>query len=179
MDPLIEQLSHRAGKALATRSWQLVTAESCTGGWIAEAITAIAGCSAWFDRGFVTYSNTAKRELLNVREATLKTHGAVSEQVVREMAQGALENSPADLAVAVSGIAGPTGGTPDKPVGTVCIGLAARAAAATAIRCHFDGDREAIRRQTVLFALEAVLLTAKGRTIAEALCHNRREPSKG
>ncbi|HEY9101890.1 nicotinamide-nucleotide amidohydrolase family protein, partial [Chitinimonas sp.] len=118
--PLAEQL----GKALLARGWRVTAAESCTGGGIASAITDIAGSSGWFDMGWVTYSNEAKQRLLGVAPTTLAEHGAVSEPVVREMALGALQAAGADLAVAVSGVAGPSGGTPAKPVGTVCLAIA-------------------------------------------------------
>lgn len=122
MDAELAALSRRLGEALRACGWKLATAESCTGGWIAEAVTATAGSSDWFDRGFVTYSNDAKSEMLEVSPVTLVEHGAVSEATVREMVAGALAHSRADVAVAVSGIAGPTGGSAAKPVGTVCLG---------------------------------------------------------
>jgi nicotinamide-nucleotide amidase len=133
-----------------------VTAESCTGGWIAKCVTDIAGSSAWLERGFVTYSNAAKQEMLGVASATLAVHGAVSEAVVAEMAAGALAHSHATVAVAVSGIAGPGGGTADKPVGTVCFAwaLAGRVEVAT---CRFAGDREQVRRDSVVHALAGLI----------------------
>ncbi len=121
MDSELDPLARRLGECLAARGWMLATAESCTGGWIAAAVTAIGGSSAWFDRGFVTYSNDAKVDMLGVSPHTLATHGAVSEETVREMAAGALARSRAQLAVAVSGIAGPSGGTAAKSVGMVCL----------------------------------------------------------
>ena len=136
----------------------LVTAESCTGGWIAKALTDIPGSSQWFDRGFVTYSNAAKHQLLGVPEDLLERHGAVSEAVVRAMTEGALRHAEARIAVAVSGIAGPDGGTPDKPVGTVWIAWgASETDQVVARRYAFDGDRERVRRQAVATALEGVL----------------------
>ena len=117
----IEALSEQLGEGLLARRLMVVTAESCTGGWVAQTITSTAGCSQWFERGFVTYSNTAKMELLGVQAATLERHGAVSEATVREMVSGALTRSQARIAVAVSGVAGPTGGTSEKPVGMVCL----------------------------------------------------------
>jgi nicotinamide-nucleotide amidase len=135
----------------------LATAESCTGGWIAEVVTAIAGSSQWFERGFVTYSNDAKRELLGVQAATLAHYGAVSEATVREMAEGALARSRAQVAVAVSGVAGPGGGRLDRPVGTVCLGWAAAGAATRTLSMQFAGDREAVRRQAVAAALQGIL----------------------
>ena len=115
----LETLAERLGRELLNRGECLATAESCTGGWVAQSVTAIAGSSTWFDRGFVTYSNAAKVEMLGVPETTLERHGAVSEATARAMAQGALAHSRADWAVAITGIAGPTGGTPEKPVGMV------------------------------------------------------------
>lgn len=160
-DTELDTLARAVGAALAQHGWRLATAESCTGGWIAEAVTAIGGSSAWFDRGFVTYSNDAKIDLLGVRPETLAGHGAVSEATVAEMAAGALERSLADIAVAVSGVAGPTGGTPAKPVGMVCLAWATRGADTRAITAHFDGDRASVRRQTVLRALHGVLEIAR------------------
>lgn len=152
----LESLAFQVGEALVAHDWRLATAESCTGGWIAEAVTAISGSSAWFDRGFVSYSNAAKMDMLGVSAQTLATHGAVSEATVREMAEGALMRSLADIAVAVSGVAGPTGGTATKPVGMVCIGWATRARPGRVATLHFSGDRRAVRRQTVIRALEGV-----------------------
>lgn len=160
MDTELETLARRVGEALAVRGWQLASAESCTGGWIAEAVTAIGGSSAWFDRGFVTYSNAAKMDMLGVSAHTLATHGAVSEATVREMAEGALARSLADVAVAVSGVAGPTGGTPAKPVGMVCIAWAAKTAPTRCVTVHLTGDRAAVRRQTVIRALDGILQLA-------------------
>ncbi|ACK53484.1 MULTISPECIES: nicotinamide-nucleotide amidase [Thauera] len=156
-DHELDALARRVGEALANRRLWLATAESCTGGWIAEAVTAIAGSSGWFDRGFVTYSNDAKADMLGVRAATLETHGAVSEATVSEMAAGALDRSRADLAVAVSGVAGPGGGSPAKPVGTVCLAWARRDGPTGVVTVHLDGDRAAVRRQTVILALQGVL----------------------
>ena len=138
----------------------VTTAESCTGGWIAKAITDVAGSSAAFAYGFVSYSNEAKESLLGVAHDTLVEHGAVSEEVVIEMATGALDSSGADLAVAVSGIAGPDGGSDEKPVGTVCFAWAIRDGSnvqTSTDRQVFDGDREAVRRQTVLHAFGGLL----------------------
>jgi nicotinamide-nucleotide amidase len=159
-DQELFELAERVGMALKAAGLVLTTAESCTGGWIGEAVTMVSGSSAWYDRGFITYTNKAKQQMLGVKAATLVRHGAVSEETVLEMAAGALAASSAQVAVAVSGVAGPTGGTPDKPVGTVCIGWARKGAAAAAIRaetCHFDGDRAAVRRQSVVRALLGVL----------------------
>lgn len=154
----LEALAAEVGLTLQRRNWMLATAESCTGGWIAQVVTAIAGSSEWFERGFVTYSNVAKQEMLGVQAATLMQHGAVSEVTVREMAAGALAMSQAQMAVAVSGIAGPTGGSIEKPVGTVWIAWASVAdAGIVATRYHFSGDRQAIRAQTVQRALDGIL----------------------
>jgi len=144
--------------ALRGRGWRMASAESCTGGLIAAACTAVAGSSDWFERGFVSYSNAAKTEMLGVDAALIAEHGAVSEAVARAMARGAIERSRAQLSVAVTGIAGPGGATPGKPVGTVWLALAAHDAAggvqATALRLRLDGDRAAVREQTVMQALQ-------------------------
>lgn len=153
----IEAMAQRLGALLGQRGMMLAVAESCTGGWLAKAITDIPGSSAWFDRGFVTYSNAAKMELLGVQAETLARHGAVSEATVREMAVGALEHSHAALSVAISGIAGPGGGTPDKPVGTVWIAWADRQGQVSAKRFLFPGDRPAVRAQAVVAACEGLL----------------------
>lgn len=164
MDNELYELGEEVGAALKGANLLLATAESCTGGWIGAVVTMVSGSSAWYDRGFITYTNAAKQQMLGVKAATLREHGAVSEPVVREMAAGALAASSAHIAVSVSGVAGPTGGTPDKPVGTVCIGWARRGGAAGAeVRaetCRFDGDREAVRRQSVVRALRGVLVLA-------------------
>jgi nicotinamide-nucleotide amidase len=157
----LETLALQLGEALLAKGWRLATAESCTGGWVAEAVTAIAGSSNWFDRGFVTYSNEAKQDMLGVQAATLDQFGAVSEAVVREMVAGALTQSRADLALAISGIAGPTGGSAEKPVGTVWIAWGLRTGAMQAHRFRFDGDRAAVRRQSVVAALQGALALAK------------------
>lgn len=141
-------------EALRAKGLRLVTAESCTGGLIAGACTALAGSSDWFERGMVTYSNEAKTELLGVPAELIARHGAVSEEVARAMAEGAIARSHADLALAVTGIAGPTGGSPAKPVGTVWLACALRGGPARARLLQLDGDRAGIRLQTVLAALE-------------------------
>ena len=151
------ELAAQVGIALRTRSRTLAIAESCTGGWIAKIITDVPGSSGWFDRGFVTYSNAAKTDLLGVRAATIAEHGAVSAEVVAEMAAGALERSPADLVIAVSGIAGPEGGTPDKPVGTVYLAWALRGGPVQTEIRHFPGNRDAVRLEAVAAALQGVL----------------------
>jgi nicotinamide-nucleotide amidase len=150
-------LAVQVGSVLRVRNQMLTTAESCTGGWIGKVITDVAGSSGWFDRGFVTYSNTAKIELLGVRESTLISHSAVSAETVTEMATGALERSRADIAIAVSGIAGPDGGSSKKPVGTVYLAWALRDDLIHAQVYHFIGDRESVRRQTVAIALQGIL----------------------
>ena len=165
MDEDLERLASQVGRALQHRGLMLVTAESCTGGWIAQAVTATAGSSQWFERGFVTYTNIAKQEMLGVRSDTLQRYGAVSEPTVCEMAGGALQHSHAQISVAVSGIAGPGGATADKPVGTVCLAWARRderhvshGDAVTRSRTlRFPGDRAAVRRAAVLAALRGVL----------------------
>ena len=143
--------------ALRVRGWKLATAESCTGGLIAAACTALAGSSDWFERGFVTYSNAAKAELLGVDAALIAAQGAVSEPVARAMAAGALARAPVQVAVAVTGIAGPGGATPGKPVGTVWLALALADGRVNAWRLQLAGDRAAVRAQTVHAALQAVL----------------------
>lgn len=153
----LEHLAAQVGAVLQTRGWRLATAESCTGGWAAQAVTAIAGSSAWFDRGFVTYSNEAKLEMLGVRADTLASFGAVSEATVQEMAAGALARSRAQAAFAISGIAGPTGGSAEKPVGTVCFAWALAGRGVETATRHFDGERRAIRAQSVRAALQGLL----------------------
>ena len=140
---------------LRARGWFLATAESCTGGLIAAACTAVAGSSDWFDRGFVTYSNASKTQMLNVPAGLIQTHGAVSQEVALAMAQGALAQSSAHLAVAVTGVAGPGGGSPNKPVGTVWIATASVDAPGHAECFVFAGDRASVRMQTVVQALRA------------------------
>lgn len=149
----LETLAAELGQALLARGWMLACAESCTGGWAAQACTAIAGSSAWFERGFVTYSNAAKVEMLGVPEAHLVSHGAVSLEVARAMAEGALRHSRTQAAFAITGIAGPSGGTPDKPVGTVCFAWAVEGRETVAERVKFGGDRRAIRAQSVAYAI--------------------------
>jgi nicotinamide-nucleotide amidase len=157
VNPELQVLARQLGEALRQRGARLVTAESCTGGWVAKEITAVAGSSAWFDMGFVTYSDQAKQALLGVDADTLQETGAVSEATVAEMAAGALARSGADVALAVSGIAGPGGGTADKPVGLVCFGWATRAGRQVTASEHFPGDREAVRAQAVVRALRGTL----------------------
>ena len=152
-----DDLLRSLADALNAKGWMLTTAESCTGGWIAKLCTDLAGSSAWFERGFVTYSNEAKQDMLGVREETLAQYGAVSEAVTAEMAAGALLHSRAQVAVSVSGIAGPGGGTTSKPVGTVCFGWALQGGEVRTATHRFEGDREAVRRQSVEYALNGVL----------------------
>ena len=157
MDEELDILSAQVGDALQRQGFMLATAESCTGGWVAQTVTAVAGSSRWFERGFVTYTNIAKQEMLGVRAATLAEFGAVSEQTVREMAQGAINNSHAQISLAISGIAGPGGATLDKPVGMVCFAWAGIDFPVRSRTEHFLGNREAVRRQAVLAALRGVL----------------------
>lgn len=142
-------LASQLGELLEARDLKITTAESCTGGGISEAITAISGSSAWFEYGFVTYANSAKQALLGVTSKSLESYGAVSEQVVVEMAQGALEKSGADIAIAVSGIAGPGGGSEEKPVGTVWLAWAQKGKGVSASRFLFPGDRLQVRSRAV------------------------------
>ncbi len=161
MSHFIEQLAARLGQQLKQRDWKISTAESCTGGGLAAAITTIPGSSAWFERGFVTYSNDAKVDLLKVHRLTLDTMGAVSDQTAREMAEGALANSKADISISITGIAGPTGGTPDKPVGTVWFGWKMRDTPVDTMVDIFNGPRHIIREHAIRTALEKLLaLTA-------------------
>lgn len=142
---------------LRARGWRLAAAESCTGGLIAAACTSVAGSSDWFERGFVTYSNDAKTEMLGVPAELIAQHGAVSREVALAMVEGALRHSRAELAVAVTGIAGPSGGSPGKPVGTVWLAVARQGAAAQVERLQLHGDRAAVREQTVRHALQRLL----------------------
>jgi nicotinamide-nucleotide amidase len=152
----IIDLATRVGRALQAKGLVLATAESCTGGGVAQAITEIAGSTAWFDCGFVVYSNTSKTELLEVPAALIAQLGTVSEEVAAAMAEGALDNSNADVAVSTTGIAGPSGAVPGKPVGTVCFGWA-RGDLTHTERLVFSGDRQAVREQTVAHALQGLL----------------------
>jgi len=161
MDAELVALSEQIATACRQRRLCIATAESCTGGWAAQVITHTAGSSAWFERGFVTYANAAKIEMLGVRPETLAAHGAVSLETAAEMATGALHRSHATLALAITGIAGPGGGSPDKPVGTVCFAwCVADHAPESECRC-FNGDREGIRRQATLHALKGLLIRAR------------------
>jgi nicotinamide-nucleotide amidase len=157
----MDELARRIGERLKAANAILATAESCTGGWAAQVVTSVAGSSEWFERGFVTYSNAAKEELLGVRPETLRSHGAVSEQTAREMARGALERSKATIALSITGVAGPGGGTREKPVGMVCFAWSRSGEVRSETR-RFSGDRESVRRQSVILALEGVLKTLEG-----------------
>jgi len=149
-------LAQALGERLRASGAVLTTAESCTGGWVAQAVTSIAGSSEWFERGFIPYSNAAKEEMLGVLRKTLQAHGAVSEETAGELARGALERSRATIALGVTGVAGPSGGSPTKPVGFVCFAWAMGDRMKTET-CRFPGDREAVRRQSVARALEGAL----------------------
>ena len=157
MDADLAALSQAVGAACLPRRLMVATAESCTGGWVAQVITHTAGCTAWFERGFVTYSNEAKAELLGVRQETLDKYGAVSRETAGEMAAGALRNSNAMISLSITGIAGPTGGSRGKPVGTVCFGWCRVGETAQTETAVFAGDREAVRRQSVVHALRGLL----------------------
>ncbi|MCX7178971.1 MAG: nicotinamide-nucleotide amidohydrolase family protein [Proteobacteria bacterium] len=162
MDAELSTLSVTVGQALTTRQLILACAESCTGGWISEVITATSGSSGWFDRGMITYTNHAKQQMLGVSHETLAAHGAVSEETAREMAKGALVHSLAQVSLAVTGIAGPTGGSSGKPVGTVCFAWCREDQPAISDIRLFSGDREAIRRQTVIHSLHGLLALLAG-----------------
>ena len=149
--------AEQLAECLIKISKQLVTAESCTGGGLSEILTRIPGSSAWFERGFVTYSNDAKIELLNVNRETLELHGAVSEETAREMVCGAVNNSHAQIGVSITGIAGPDGGTPEKPVGSVCLGWYFAEDNIRTTRIVFTGDRDSVREQSCLLALQGLL----------------------
>ncbi|MGS2724070.1 nicotinamide-nucleotide amidase [Porticoccus sp. GXU_MW_L64] len=157
MNSAVIDLAEQLGSRLLDKGWQATCAESCTGGGVAQAITAVAGSSRWFEAGFVTYSNGIKQQLLGVSEGTLNEQGAVSEAVVKEMAAGALRVSGAQLAVAVSGIAGPDGGTAQKPVGTVWFAWLSQGGQCVCRCCCFSGDRGQVRQQAVEYALQGLL----------------------
>ncbi len=149
-------LAFQIGEKLKAKNWQLATAESCTGGLVGKYLTDIAGSSAWYDCGFITYSNQAKMRLLQVPQITLEAYGAVSEQTAQAMATGALKNSDAHVAVSITGIAGPTGGSAEKPVGMVCFAWAAQNALQSSTQ-YFKGNREQIREQAAHYALTGLL----------------------
>jgi nicotinamide-nucleotide amidase len=157
VDAELNRLAERAGRVLQGAAMLLASAESCTGGWVGEVLTSIPGSSAWYERGFITYSNDAKREMLGVSERTLREHGAVSEETAREMALGALKHSRAQAALAVTGVAGPGGGTPEKPVGMVCFAWAIKDRALVSTTRQLQGDRAAVRQQSVAIALQGFL----------------------
>lgn len=159
------QLSARVGSTLAARGWRVATAESCTGGGVAAALTAIAGSSAWFEYGIVSYANVAKEKLLGVSARSLQHEGAVSELVVKEMVQGVLALSGAELAVAISGIAGPGGGTAQKPVGTVWFAWATAAGDLNTELLHIEGDRNEVQSRAVSYALEGLLVMCDKNTV--------------
>ena len=156
VDHQISELSKKAGAWLLEHDHQLVTVESCTGGGVATAITDIAGSSSWFERGFVTYSNLAKQELVDVPTSLIEKYGAVSEQVAAAMAQGGLNNSAATISLSVTGIAGPDGGSAEKPIGMVCFGKAQGDRVLT-ITQLFKGDRKAIRKASIFYVLAELL----------------------
>ncbi len=165
MDQELDRLSQAVAAPCYQRRLLIATAESCTGGWAAQVITHTAGSSAWFERGFVTYANEAKVEMLSVRPETLEKYGAVSLETAGEMASGALKNSKAMISLAITGIAGPTGGSPDKPVGTVCFAWCMKDESGQILppsceRRLFEGDREMIRRKAVIHALTGLVALA-------------------
>jgi nicotinamide-nucleotide amidase len=158
-DLVLLRQARRVGRALVARDWRVATAESCTAGWVAKVLTDVPGSSRWVEGGYIVYSNAAKIRDLNVSMATLRRHGAVSAATVLAMARGAVRATGAELSIAISGIAGPDGGTVHKPVGTVWFGIATRqrAVRASATVKVFSGDRDAVRRQSVAFALQLIL----------------------
>jgi nicotinamide-nucleotide amidase len=159
----LEQRAIHVSERLLAAGERLVTAESCTGGWLAMTLTALAGSSAWFERGWVTYANEAKMEALGVAQTTLDECGAVSEATVAEMATGALTHSPGDWSVAVSGIAGPGGGSVDKPVGTVCFAVGRRGFPPVCVTRRFAGDRHSVRAAAVACALDLLVIELDNR----------------
>ena len=161
MDADFTSICSKLGQLLQQKNQSVVTAESCTGGWVAQVMTSIAGSSTWFERGFVTYSNRAKQDMLGVQAVSLQQYGAVSEAVAREMAAGAVANSRGDFSVAITGIAGPDGGSAEKPVGLVWFAVAGPGGTVQAIKQIFDGDRKAVRTQAVSFALQELLCFIK------------------
>lgn len=156
-DEELNQLATELGDKLQARGWMLATAESCTGGWVGQLVTAIPGSSNWYERGFITYANAAKVEMLGVPAETLDTYGAVSEDTASAMAAGALKHSHAQAALAISGIAGPGGGTREKPVGLVCYGWALADGTLMSSTCRLDGDRDEIRSRAVAAALRGLI----------------------
>ena len=160
-DNRLTQTLENLARLLTGRDWKLATAESCTGGWIAKCCTDLAGSSSWFDRGFITYSNEAKQQMLAVEEESLLSHGAVSEAVAKQMAEGARKHAAVSVALSVTGIAGPDGGTKEKPVGTVWFGWALDGQQTRTQVMQFAGDRDAVRRQTVDHSLNRLLTLLK------------------
>lgn len=156
-DITLSVLATELGLALKSHGWMLSLAESCTGGLVAQTVTSVAGSSAWFDRAFVTYSNSAKTEMLGISEACLQNYGAVSEQTAEAMAIGALNNSHAQIAGSITGIAGPDGGFPEKPVGTVCFAWISKDNPATTSTQHFDGNRQQIRQKAAIFLMTQLI----------------------
>jgi nicotinamide-nucleotide amidase len=156
-DEELHQLAGELGEQLKDRGWMLATAESCTGGWVGQLVTALPGSSQWYERGFITYANAAKIEMLGVPAGTLESFGAVSEETASAMAAGALSHSHAQAALAISGIAGPGGGTRQKPVGLVCYGWALADGTVMSSTCRLDGDREEIRSRAVAAALRGLI----------------------
>lgn len=157
MNDVIDKKVNVLAGLLLQQHWCLAVAESCTGGWLAKACTDLAGSSEWFERAFITYSNRSKNEMLGVDRVLIEVHGAVSEESVGAMVDGVLEYSHANIAVAISGIAGPGGGSVDKPVGTVCFGWKLKGGSAVVKRVHFDGERDAVRAQAVVYALDGLI----------------------
>jgi nicotinamide-nucleotide amidase len=153
----LHQLAAELGDKLRARGWMLATAESCTGGWVGQLLTALPGSSQWYERGFISYANAAKIEMLGVPAETLENYGAVSEETASAMAAGALAHSHAQATLAISGIAGPGGGTPQKPVGLVCYGWALEGGTVMSSTCRLDGDREEIRSRAVAAALRGLI----------------------
>ncbi len=153
----LHQLARELGERLCARGWMLATAESCTGGWVGQMVTALPGSSHWYERGFITYANAAKIEMLGVPAEILESFGAVSEQTASAMAKGALAHSHAQATLAISGIAGPGGGTREKPVGLVCYGWALADGTVVSSTCRLDGDREEIRSRAVAAALRGLI----------------------
>ncbi|MFN3749974.1 MAG: CinA family protein [Thiobacillus sp.] len=156
-DDELHQLAVDLSEKLRARGWMLATAESCTGGWVGHLLTSLPGSSQWYERGFITYANAAKVEMLGVSPETLQMHGAVSEITAAEMALGALKHSHAQATLSITGIAGPGGGTPQKPVGLVCYGWALADGTVMSSTCRLDGDREEIRSRAVAAALRGLI----------------------
>ena len=156
-DEELHQLAAELGEKLCARGWMLATAESCTGGWVGQLITSLPGSSQWYERGFITYANAAKIEMLGVPAEVIDEHGAVSEETASAMAAGALAHSHAQATLAISGIAGPGGGTPQKPVGLVCYGWALEDGTVMSSTCRLDGDREEIRSRAVAAAMRGLI----------------------